>query len=306
MTADERAGYALRIGGVDVALLPSPPGPRLAPSPASRPFVVASDRPDATLVAGWRELDPQPPAEIVFDSNGSWRLYRRDGLDVYRFFDGTIGPSPYKELELDPGGRSGRIWLDPRHHDAEEPLDPLQFPLDELLFLRLLSERDAVELHACALVTPSGQGVVFSGQSGDGKSTTARLWSRLDGASVLSDDRVVVRREADGLWAYGTPWHGDAGIARSARAPLAAVLVLARGERDAVRPLGPAEALSLLLARSFPPFHDAPAMTRTLAVLEAIVASVPCALFAFVPGPDAVRSILEWLPPGAGAPAAVR
>ena len=306
MSVGAPKGYALRIGGVEVGVVPSSPGLRLSPAPSARPFVVNVEAADASLVAGWRELDPAPPGELVFDSGGSWRLYRRDGLDRYRFFDGTIGPAPYKELELDPGGRSGRIWLDPRHHPAEEPLDPLQFPLDELLFLRLLSERDAVELHACALVTPSGRAVVFTGQSGDGKSTTARLWSTLDGASALSDDRVVVRRDRDGLWAYGTPWHGDAGIARSARAPLAAVLVLGRGERDDVRLLGRAEALSLLVARSFPPFHDGAAMSRTLTTLESVVASVPCARFAFVPGPGAVRSILEWLPAGAGEPAAVR
>ncbi len=306
MSVGAAAGYALRIGGVQVGVAPSSPRLRLSPAPSARPFVVNAGAADSSLAAAWRELDPEPPGELVFDSDGSWRLYRRDGLDLYRFFDGSIGLAPYKELELDPGARSGRIWLDPRHHAAEEPLDPLQFPLDELLFLRLLSERDAVELHACALVTPAGRGVVFTGQSGDGKSTTARLWSTLDGASALSDDRVVVRREADGLWAYGTPWHGDAGIARAARAPLAAVLVLGRGERDDVRPLGRAEALSLLVARSFPPFHDGAAMSRTLAILESVVASVPCARFAFVPGPGAVRSILEWLPAGAGAPAAVR
>jgi len=277
---------------------------RLEPAPAAWPFVVRPGSVDARLVAGWRELDPAPPGDLVFDTGGSWRLYRRGGLDVYRFFDGTIGTTPYKEAELEPGGREGRVWLDPRFHSPGEPVDPLQFPLDELLFLRLLAERDAVELHACGLVVSTGHGLVFAGQSGDGKSTTARLWA--GAAEVLSDDRVVVRRDEAGLWVHGTPWHGDAGLARSARAPLAAVLVLGRGERDTIERLARPEALSLLLARSFPPFHDAEGMARTLASLEAVVSSVPCARFSFVPGPGAVRSALDWLSSDALAASTVR
>jgi hypothetical protein len=287
-------------------LRPTSPLIRLEPAPSARPFIASPESPDARLVVGWRELESTPPGELVFDSGGSWRLFRRGDLDVYRFFDGTLGPTPYKEAELHPGGRDGRVWLDPRFHAADQPVDPLQFPLDELLFLRLLGVRGGVELHACGLVAPSGQGLVFAGQSGDGKTTTARLWEGVPEATVLSDDRVVVRRDDTGLWVYGTPWHGDAGFAVSARAPLAAVFVLGRGDRDAIEPLGSSEALSLLLARSFPPFHDAAGMSRTLDSLEAVVASVPCARFSFVPGAGAVRSVLEWLSSDAGAPPAVR
>jgi hypothetical protein len=291
---DTSEAYTLSIGGVRVELsAESPTTMRLLPAVAARPFLVDPAAPDAALVAGWRELDARPPGELVFDTGGSWRLYRRGGVDVYRFFDGSIGTTPYKEAELGPGGCDGRVWLDPRFHSAAEPVDPLQFPLDELVFLRLLAERDAVELHACGVVTRSGHGLVFAGQSGDGKTTTARLWAGQ--ATILSDDRVVIRRDDAGLWAYGTPWHGEARLAASVRAPLAAVLVLGRGERDAIERLSPARALSLFLARSFPPFHDAERLSRTLASLAAVVDSVPCALFSFVPAPGAVESVLEWL-----------
>ena len=263
--------------------------------------------PDATLTVEWRQLDPAEPGEVVFDSGGSWRLYRRQGRDLYRFFDADLGVTPYKEAEVGADVFEGCIRLDPRFHPADEPVDPLQFPLDELLFLRLLGARGALELHSCGIVTASGAGLAFAGQSGDGKSTTARLWAREPGAAVLSDDRIVVRRGDDGgFWIHGTPWHGEAGLASNRRAPLAAAVVLGRGERNAFEVLGVAEALSLLLARSFPPFHDAAGMERTLELLDDVVRTVPCLRYSFVPGPEAVRAVLARLSPQGDARAALR
>jgi hypothetical protein len=293
---DARESLALRIGDVLVRLRAASPGLLLEPSPCARPFVASGEPADSRLEVSWRELDEAPPGELVFDSDGCWRLYRRGERDVYRFFDSQLGAIPYKEAEVAADASEGFVRLDPRFHPRDAPVDALQYPLDELLFLRLLAARSAVELHACGVVTASGEAVVFAGQSGDGKTTTARLWERDPGVTVLSDDRIVLRRDGrGGLWAYGTPWHGEAGLAASRRAPLRAVLVLARGEQDTLERLGAGAALSLLLARSFPPFHDEEAMAETLRVLESVVASVPCLRFSFVPGPGAVRSVMHLL-----------
>jgi len=291
---DVTDGYALRVGGVVVDLSAASSTLRLEPPRCACPFLVSGETPDSRLAVSWRELDARPPGEAVFDSSGSWRLYTRGDREVYRFFDPRLGDAPYKEAEVTPDGREGWIRLDPRFYPRDEPVDALQFPLDELLFLRLLGARSAIELHACGVVTASGEGIVFAGQSGDGKTTTARLWEREAGTTVLSDDRIVVRSRPDGgFWIYGTPWHGEAELAASRRAPLTAILVLARGERNTLVELGPAEGLSLLLARTFPPFHDAARMAELLCRLEAVVRSVPCLRFPFVPGPDAVRAVLE-------------
>jgi hypothetical protein len=306
---DSIDGYALDIGGVRVTIRPSSTRVRLEPPASAREFLASTvGAPDATLVVDWEELDPAPPGELLFDSGGSWRLYARHGREVYRVFDSRLGAVPFKEAELTADGREGWIRLDPRFHAHEEPVDALQFPLDELLFLRLMADRGAAELHACGVVTAGGAALAFCGQSGDGKTTTARLWQGEPGTVVLSDDRIVLRRAEDGrgFWAYGTPWHGEAEIAQNRRAPLAAVHVLVWGERNTLEPLGAAEALSLLLARSFPPFHHRERMARTLQFLEEVVQNVPCLRLAFVPGADAVRTVLDRLSLDRDARPAVR
>lgn len=286
-------GYTLGVAGLGVRVVSNSPLLSLAAQGASRAFVSHAGTPDLCLVVSLRPLDPIPEGRLVFDSGGVWQLYEKRGRYCYRFLDRRAGTTPYKEAWLTPGGSAGEVFLDPEFLSPGQPVDPLEFPLDELLFLQVLAARGGVELHACGVVAPTGQGFLFAGQSGDGKTTTARLWESLPGASILSDDRIVVRQETDGSWwMYGTPWHGEAELALNARAPLDGMFILGRGERNAFSELSAAEAVTGLLARSFPIFHSAGPLEATLALLDSLVARVPCSRFAFSPGPDAVRAVL--------------
>ena len=58
----------------------------------------------------------------------------------------------------------------------------------------------------------------------------------------------------------------------------------------------PPRSVTGLLARSFPIFHSAKPLEATLSLLDSLVAKVPCSRFAFSPGPDAVRAVLEKVP----------
>lgn len=289
LKAPETATLAIEVAGLTIAVHAG--SPDLAMARGESPFRhSATGRSDVSLRAEWRTLSAAVDGALVFDSGATWRLYRQGGQDVYRFFDPRIGPAPYKEAWIDETGQ-GALYLDPRAF-GDAAIDPLEFPLDELLFLRLLAVRGGIELHACGVVAPDGRGYVFAGQSGDGKTTTARLWSAWPGARILSDDRIVLRHESGAWWMYGTPWHGEGEFALNARAPLSALFVLGRGE-NALDPLTAPQAVSALLARSFLPLHDAKAVAAALAVLDRAVADVGCRRYRFAPGGDAVRFILD-------------
>ena len=82
-------------------------------------------------------------------------------------------------------------------------------------------------------------------------------------------DRRPARRATVGLWIYGTPWHGEAGLAcEPAGAARRRASCWPAASATRWKRLGAAEALSLLLARSFPPFHDAGRCRATLEVLD--------------------------------------
>jgi hypothetical protein len=126
----------------------------------------------------------------------------------------------------------------------------------------LLSRRTGILLHACG-VDDNGSGYLFLGNSGHGKSTMARLW-RNQHATVLSDDRIVVREKEGKIWMYGTPWHGDFKDFSARGMPISKVFFLHPDkENRAIRREG-TDALNRLLTRSFPPLWDKEGMAFTL------------------------------------------
>ena len=94
-----------------------------------------------------------------------------------------------------------------------------------------LSRGEGVEVHAVGISDEQGRGHLFLGHSGAGKSTTARLWIDRPGVRILSDDRIILRVREGRIWMYGTPWHGDAGIASPDCAPLDEIYLLEHGAR---------------------------------------------------------------------------
>ncbi|MFA5027842.1 MAG: hypothetical protein WC713_08175, partial [Candidatus Methylomirabilota bacterium] len=153
----------------------------------------------------------------------------------------------------------------------------------------------AVELHACGV--KSGAGVfLFCGQSGAGKTTTARLWRRhCPAIRVLSDDRIVVREMRAGFRAYGTPWHGEAGYAEPESGRIRGVFFLRHAATSSLRRLSPPEAAARLFARTFPPVWQRDAVRNSLRTCCRLTDELPCYDFGFRPDRSAVETILEFL-----------
>ena len=291
--------FVLEVAGISVRVVSANPSVRIAPGSASRAFLRASADGGASVDAVLRVRAGDPAnlesGRLVFDSGGVWRLFvLEDGTSCYRFHDARSGERPYKILLLEAGEAEGEIVLDEASLSTTGPVDPLEFPLDELLFLTLLARKGGVELHACGVRDPNGRGFLFAGHSVDGKTTMARLWEAVPGAVVLSDDRIVVREGPAGRWEmHGTPWHGEAELAANVSAGVAGIFVLGRGVENGLRGMSRSEAVSALLSRSFPPFHSDRRLFSALGTLDGLVGRVPCRSLAFVPDEDVVRFVLE-------------
>lgn len=108
---------------------------------------------------------------------------------------------------------------------------------------------------------------------------------------MLSDDRIVLRRESDGIRMYGTPWHGDAELAEPRSARLDLIAILQHGESNRLLPMAPVEAVAELMARAFLPYQNPVALQNTAAFLSEVTARIPCRRFPFLPRPESV----DWL-----------
>lgn len=255
--------------------------------PVSRFLVPAVAAPDVELnvVAG------SPGRRVVelplFDSDAVWRLYREGAQFRIECSSEAFGDGPYKTAIFDETFTRGTIFMEP--HVAH--LNPLDYPLDEVLIANLLGRGRGVELHSCGVIDAQGRGHLFVGVSGAGKTTTARLW---EGAAsgIVSDDRVIVRERDGAMWMFGTPWHGEAELSMPEGVPLAGVYLLVQSEANALRALDPAEAVARLFRCAFPLFYDGESLDFTLSFLARLVASVPVRELQFIRDRSVVDLVL--------------
>jgi len=224
----------------------------------------------------------------IFDSGSTWALYRDQGKYVLQnsSFDSDLPPNQLVILESD--FKSGDIYFnDDFNHDFL--LDPLGSALNQVLMILLLSRHKGVMLHACG-IDDRGYGYLFLGNSGHGKSTIARLWSE-NKATVLNDDRIIVREKNGELLMYGTPWHGDFKKVSSKGLPIRKLFFLRHGENNSVVPKNSAEAVLMLLIRCFPPIWDKKGMEYTMGLCHRLVNKIPCYEFSFEPD----RKIVDFV-----------
>jgi hypothetical protein len=281
---------AYRIGGITFGLH-AEGELLLTPERELNAFAVEPGHCDVNLQVAWTDSLRVPNSTLLFHSGGLWSLFAEPSGYRFSFLSPLLGMTPYKEAWLDSEFISGRVLLSRRYFDTDRPVYPLEYPLDELLMIHRLSRGEGVEMHAVGISDENGRGHLFLGHSGAGKSTTARLWIDRPGVRILSDDRIILRAQNNQIWMYGTPWHGDAGIASPDCAPLSGIYLLQHGTGNERIPLSPGRAAAELFTRSFVTHHSAEGIQFTLEFLDRVTREVPCSIFQFVPDESAVEAI---------------
>jgi energy-coupling factor transporter ATP-binding protein EcfA2 len=241
----------------------------------------------------------------LFDSGTTWDLHKTNDTHHFDFKAAIFGRRPFKRLLIDECFREAKLQLNEEClTELPQRIEPLGYPLDELLIMHRLTQERAIELHGVGIVGPDGASNLFVGHSGAGKSTTARLWTALHDVKILSDDRIIVResparelRPGDNprqIFMYGTPWHGEGCFALPERAPLGRIFILEHGHGNVATRLSKSQAVGELFARAFVPFHRHEYIENALSFLETLAESVPCYRYSFEPDERAVEKVLQF------------
>ncbi|HEU4401012.1 MAG TPA: hypothetical protein VFT43_02790 [Candidatus Polarisedimenticolia bacterium] len=268
---------------------------RLVAEPAHVPFLAETKGEDCASVllgpvSGRRAA--RLPGRTLFDTGSVWRLEEIGDNRLLTFRSPIFGRDPYLSVEFDRDYMHGQgETLDGGPVLTGGELHPFVYPFDEVVFLARLSRGRGVLVHACGLAF-NGRGILFLGTSGAGKSTTARLWKERGGATILSDDRIVIRREAEGYRIYGTPWHGEAGWETPASARLDAVYILDQAPRNRVQEISPNAAVAQMMVRAFPSMWDQNGLEFAVRFLADMADLVPVRRLQFLPEPSAIDCVL--------------
>ena len=263
---------AIRIGDVTISIEGEVSGEI---APAYLPFI-AQGKTDISLRLH-RGSPDLVVEEKVFECPPIWTLYRENGKSVIRLFP-----------EM---GDLQRTLFFPHHlkhadlyfaDDCTRISDPFFGPTMELLLMHYLAQERGVILHACGIVIED-RGILFVGESGAGKSTLATMWDQENGIDILSDDRVIVRKQGREFRVYGTPWHGEASFGSPREARLERIFFLSHGRENSVKDMTGIDPVSHLLTCSFPPLWDSQGMEVALEFFSQVAAQVPCKELSFKP-----------------------
>ncbi len=233
---------------------------------------ISGEEPEVILRIYSRHNPQYDSGEKVFDSGTTWRLLHKNNKIILKTISRTA--------ILQPDFKAGDIHVPAEATGHRFPF-PLNYPLAEVLMINLLSKNRGAMVHACG-IDDSGDGYLFLGNSTHGKSTIAALWSK-NQATVLNDDRIIVRQKDGEFWMYGTPWPGEYKEVSPEGLPIQKIFFLRHGEKNSAVPKNGAEAVTMLLARCFPAFWDKEGMDYTLGLCHRLVSKIPCYELNFVP-----------------------
>jgi hypothetical protein len=137
----------------------------------------------------------------------------------------------------------------------------------------LTVEHNGLLLHSAGVIR-DGNGYIFPGVSGTGKSTIASLATERE--VVLSDEMVVVRKAGEGHLVYSTPFYGtNESAASNSNAPLQAAFLPVKDDKVYIKETKPSQALSKLLA-SVLFFGQEPGVNQRLMDISAdVVTQIP-------------------------------
>ncbi len=89
-----------------------------------------------------------------------------------------------------------------------------------------------------SLIDVNGEGILFTGPSGVGKTTQAELWQEHRNAQIVNGDMVFIRKESDGIfYAYGSPWHGSSEYCLNKKLPVKAIIAPIQSDKCSIAEL---------------------------------------------------------------------
>ena len=164
-------------------------------------------------------ISPDEDVRVSWDS-GSWLLERGD----FR-------------AEWNPSTARGHIWQTPNPFSLDSVL--------RIVHTLILAREGGFLLHASSAIR-NGRAFLFSGVSGAGKTTMARLAP--PDAALLTDEISYITRNEDRYDAVGTPFYGElARVGENLQAPIEALYLLAKGPENKIETLEGAEAVRGLM-----------------------------------------------------------
>lgn len=160
-------------------------------------------------------------------------------------------------------------------------------PFLRIIFALVLLKEGGFLVHAAGMVH-DGDGYIFPGKSGAGKSTISKLSNE---KIILSDELALVKKNKDKFIIHGTPFWGEYEEAKNKFTEIKGIYFLKKDEKNFTKNLSPLIALKMLLPNIFFYGIDKEFTKKIFNLCHEFIESVPSYELHFVPEPSFWRVI---------------
>jgi hypothetical protein len=290
--------YYLNIAGYKIRFERDQSGPDLVPSERFAAFICDEDQHyvlirvhsgSFSLPAGTRMVFNAPYVEEI---NGIPVLKRDEFWSIHKngqeLFIVTLFPlSGFRKkavLRFSLLLMEWDLWID----GPETYADPMEYPLDGLILYYLTVLSGDIMIHASG-VNHAGNGYIFSGVSGKGKSTMARLWDQ-SGAKVIHDDRLIIRSIDGKHRFFNTPVYNNDLPSESS---LDKIFLISHFTANITKPVLGASAISLVMANCIQHNWDTGIVDSLIGSVLELCTAIPVVQLGFLPDKSVIDHILS-------------
>ena len=249
---------------------------------------------DATVVcyAGLPE-ESSYAGEVIFDAvldkQRLWQVVQTEKQRAFIVFN----PNKLEEIQqvafLNDASTEWQVYSNVLTQNNDSFISPLSYPFGALILYYLTLNSNAFMIHASG-VWDGETGRIFSGFSGVGKSTMAKIWEE-EGAHIVNDDRLIVREVNGEYFMYNTPMpYADL----NKQAQVSKFYFPFHSKKNSAEKLSGAQSLSQLMAFCFQHNYDKKYTEHLIAQLERITQHASTYKLGVVPTPsiiDFIRSV---------------
>jgi hypothetical protein len=246
------------------------------------------------------EIDSPPPFNkkggIFFDTKYSWKMFHLGKGYLYKdrkSDDKRSDGSEVRYAEIDTDFRKATVYPKSRLVKKVGLVNcALDLPLGHFLMTNILAEKEGLTLHCCG-IKYKDKGLIFMGPPDSGKSTMAGLWRGIKDATVLSDERIILRRIKGKLWIYGTPWTGTERASSNERAVVNRIYLIEHSKENFIKAIDAKKALPTFLTNIRLPLWDRDKTERISSMADSVLSSVPFFRLGFRPDKKIIDLVLS-------------
>jgi hypothetical protein len=227
--------------------------------------------------------------DAVLDKQRLWQVVRTKTERAFIVFN----PNKIEEIQqvafLNEASTEWQVYSHVLKQNEDSFISPLSYPLGALILYYLTLNSNAFMIHASG-VWDGETGRIFSGFSGVGKSTMAKIWEE-EGAHIVNDDRLIVREVNGEYFMYNTPMpYADL----NKQAQVSKFYFPFHAKKNSAEKLSGAQGLTQLMAFCFQHNYDKKYTEHLITQLERITQHASTYKLGVVPTPsiiDFIRSV---------------